>query len=551
MTESRIGKIIWRSIKKFNLDLEGLNVLTEAASGAYAFTPIIAALAGANAVYAYAEDSKYGKKQDIKSQLMALAAGFQVQGRIHVVLEKSPEIIGECDIITNSGFVRPIDRKMIDAMKTTAAIPLMYEAWEYRNKEIDVEYCKERGIPVLGTNENREGADVFDCLGFLVSKLLLECGLEIFGNNILILGDNKIARALQMFFNRNLVKNTLVTFNEDRHAPHLGIIYYKLFDNLASTQEYDAVLFSELLNDVLLLGKDGVINAMNIDQFKDTQFIHVCGKVDPDFIKDKAIRIYPEVIAPLEYMSISGDYLGPAIPIQLTTAGLKVGEIMARLKREGKTYDDVIKIASRNPLVSNFSNEIEMEERRKNLSNPGLLDELRRLHYELRDFTKKKYNRINPFSEDLFSWEEKGSFWAGKNVVIYDSAAIVGDVEIGDNTWVGPYCDLDGTGKLKIGDFCTIAAGTQILTHDTVRYYLSGGKCEYEHAPTTIGSYCFIGAHSIILKGSSIGNHCLVSANSLVNKSFEDFSIIAGVPAKKIGIVKLVDNKVELEFFEA
>lgn len=302
---------------------------------------------------------------------------------------------------------------------------------------------------------------------------------------------------------------------------------------------------------MLLLGKDGVINVKNIDKFADPLFIHICGKVDTDFIKEKAIKIYPENIAPLEYMSITGHYLGPSIPLQLTTAGFKVGEIMARLRKEGKTYDEVIKIASKNPLISNFSDNIEIEERINNLSNPELLYELRKLHYELRDFTKKKYNRINPFSEDLFSWEEKGTFWAGKNAVIYDSATVAGDVEMGDNVWVGPYCELDGTGKLKIGDFCTIAAGSQIITHDTVRYYLSGGKCEYEYAPVTIGSYCFIGAHSIILKGVSIGNHCLVAANSVVNKSFEDFSIIAGVPAKKIGIVKLVNNKVELEFFEA
>jgi len=185
----------------------------------------------------------------------------------------------------------------------------------------------------------------------------------------------------------------------------------------------------------------------------------------------------------------------------------------------------------------------------KKVSNPRLLEELRRLHYELRDYTKKEYGRINPFVEDLFEWKEKGEFCGGKNVTIYDSTTIVGDVEIGDNTWIGPFCSLDGTGKLKIGNYCSISAGTQILTHDTVKYALSGGKHEYEYSPVIIGDCCFIGVHSIILKGVKLGSHCLVAANSVVNKSFEDFSIIAGAPAKKIGEVEIKDGAVELRYY--
>lgn len=180
------------------------------------------------------------------------------------------------------------------------------------------------------------------------------------------------------------------------------------------------------------------------------------------------------------------------------------------------------------------------------VSNPELLKELRKLHYELREYTKKKYNRINPFTENLFDWKEKGNSCCGKNVAIYDSTTIVGDVEIGDNTRIGPFCSLDGTGKLKIGMYCSISVGTQILTHDTVKYALSGGKHEYAYSPVIIGDCCFIGVHSIILKGIELGNHCLVAANSVVNKSFDDFAIIAGAPAKTIGRVEIANGTVEL-----
>ena len=84
---------------------------------------------------------------------------------------------------------------------------------------------------------------------------------------------------------------------------------------------------------------------------------------------------------------------------------------------------------------------------------------------------------------------------------------------------------------------------------DSVKWALSGGKAAYEHAPIKIGDNCFIGTYTVINKGVEIGDRCLVAAHSFVNKSFENNSIIAGVPAKRIGSV-LVDaeGNVELKY---
>lgn len=180
----------------------------------------------------------------------------------------------------------------------------------------------------------------------------------------------------------------------------------------------------------------------------------------------------------------------------------------------------------------------------------NLWKKIHKLHVQLRDYTKKRYNRVNPFVEDLFEWEEKGRFFGGKNVTIYDSTTITGDVEIGDNTWIGTFCSINGTGGLKIGKFCSISTGVRILTHDTVKWALSGGKCEYEYAPVSIGDYCFIGVETVVLKGVRIGEHCLVAANSLVTKSFPNNSIIAGMPARKIGKVIVENDDVRLEYFD-
>jgi len=178
-----------------------------------------------------------------------------------------------------------------------------------------------------------------------------------------------------------------------------------------------------------------------------------------------------------------------------------------------------------------------------------LLSDLISLRNYLRDDVKFRFNRVNPFVEDLFSWEEKGRKWSGKDCVIYDSATIVGDVEIGNNVWVGPFCNIDGTGKLKIGEGTTIASGCQILTHDTVKSTLSKGRHRYEYSFTSIGKFCFIGTKAVVLRGTTIGDHCLVGACSLINESFPSFSIIVGSPAKRVGEVLLTDNDVELIYY--
>ena len=162
------------------------------------------------------------------------------------------------------------------------------------------------------------------------------------------------------------------------------------------------------------------------------------------------------------------------------------------------------------------------------------------LHHWCRNYTKKKYNRINPFNEDLFDWVERGSYWSQENkeITVYNSATLIGDVQIGEHTWVGPFTLLDGGGGLKIGRYCSISTGCQLLTHDTVRWSLSGGKMQSEYARTCVGDCCFLGSHAIVTKGVSIGNHCLIAAGAVVTGDIEDFSIAAGAPARAIGKVE-------------
>ena len=127
----------------------------------------------------------------------------------------------------------------------------------------------------------------------------------------------------------------------------------------------------------------------------------------------------------------------------------------------------------------------------------------------------------------------------GKGASIYDSAVVLGDVRVGRGTWIGPQVLLDGSGGLTIGETCSISAGVQIYSHDSVAWALSGGRTEYERAGVAIGDHCYIGPQAIVTKGVTIGRRCLVGANSIVNKDLPDHSIAFGSTCRIVGRVEV------------
>ena len=158
---------------------------------------------------------------------------------------------------------------------------------------------------------------------------------------------------------------------------------------------------------------------------------------------------------------------------------------------------------------------------------------------EKRNIMREKYNRVLPSGELILNRFDKGKYLnCGTGSSIYDTSVIMGDVEIGKNVWVGPYTILEGSNaKLKIGNFVSINAGVMIYTHDSTKYYVSGGAAPFLKGDVTIGDYTVIGTLSMIGCNVTIGSHCVIAPYSFVNKDVPDNTIVAGTPAKQIGQV--------------
>ncbi len=90
---------------------------------------------------------------------------------------------------------------------------------------------------------------------------------------------------------------------------------------------------------------------------------------------------------------------------------------------------------------------------------------------------------------------------------------------------------IDCTDRIDIGAFTTMAGwGSQILTH-AIDLEENRQSC----SPVNIGSYCFIGTRTVLLKGSSLPDKSVLAAGSVLTRAMtESGTLYAGVPASAL-----------------
>lgn len=100
-------------------------------------------------------------------------------------------------------------------------------------------------------------------------------------------------------------------------------------------------------------------------------------------------------------------------------------------------------------------------------------------------------------------------------------------------------CTIYSMESITIGHNTDIGSGCKIIDNDFHPLpYSERHPIErldlLQKRPIAIGEGCFIGANSIILKGTTLGKNVVVGAGSVVCGSFPDNVIIAGNPARII-----------------
>jgi len=312
LNQRRLLNLMRAAVAQCQLDLRGLTVLTEAATGAYSVTPILAGMAGAREVFAVTRSSHYGTVESIASATMQLAAAADCVEHVRVISAITPEIVSRADIVTNSGHVRPIDACFVRSMKPSAVIPLMYEAWEFRPTDLDLGACRERGVRVAGTNERHPAVDVFSFLGVMAVKLLLDAGIPIYGSHLLVLCDNPFADHIE----RGLVSaGAAVEVTQD-------------LTGAKSSSALDAILVARRPQSQPVIGPD---EARLIQQrWPGALVAQYWGDVSRDALDACAVPYWPEQAPAAGHMAILPSGVGADPIVRLQAGGLKVGEVLLR-----------------------------------------------------------------------------------------------------------------------------------------------------------------------------------------------------------------------------
>nr|WP_255551563.1 acyltransferase [Sporosarcina sp. E16_8] len=85
---------------------------------------------------------------------------------------------------------------------------------------------------------------------------------------------------------------------------------------------------------------------------------------------------------------------------------------------------------------------------------------------------------------------------------------------------------------MEIGNNVNISPYVKIYTAD---HAVNSSEFTYNEDTVIIKDYAWISTNSLILPGVTIGEGAVVAAGSVVTKNVDDFAIVGGVPAKKIG----------------
>lgn len=163
----------------------------------------------------------------------------------------------------------------------------------------------------------------------------------------------------------------------------------------------------------------------------------------------------------------------------------------------------------------------------------------------------RNWNRVLPSNELFFDRFEKASFLnAGDGSSIYDSSVVMGNVIIGKNVWIGPFCVIEAMhGSIEIGDNCNISSAVHIYSHDSVFSVLTTGRAAFRTGSVRIGNNTYIGSQTVISYNVEIGSFCVIGANTFINSDIDDYSIVFGSPGKKVGEVSIVGSEVKLIYY--
>ena len=306
-------KQIKEVIKILELDLRDKVVLTEVGTGPFAYIGLIAAMANAKKVLIWTRDSQYGSAVDNVTNIKSLISEWNADyfdANVEISIDKRPKShIQMADIVTNSGFIRPIDASFISEMKKNAVIAYMAEAWEFREEDVDLKACKSYGVDIGGTWENHPSIKVFDVCGDLALKMVEDAKLTLNDKSVLIISGDSFGEVILNSFSGY----TSIELSASSDLANID------------PNNFDLIFIADYVSGDQIIGSNG---ALKFRKDCKVAIIHLAGKVDIEFSRANNLYVFPDIEGDSYRMTRTLAYLGNDPVLKLHAAGLKVGELI-------------------------------------------------------------------------------------------------------------------------------------------------------------------------------------------------------------------------------
>lgn len=168
----------------------------------------------------------------------------------------------------------------------------------------------------------------------------------------------------------------------------------------------------------------------------------------------------------------------------------------------------------------------------------------------MKDFIKKRFYPLYLFYRYLLMVYKRKVFrlrYVSRSFYMSGKSIVSTDFVIGKHSFMGANCEIGP--KVKAGDYVMFAPNVKIIGGDH-RYDLAGVPIIFSGRPalkpTIIESDVWIGHSSIIMSGVIIGRGSIIAAGSVVTCDVLPYSIVGGVPAKKIKSRFISDDQIDI-----
>jgi len=106
-----------------------------------------------------------------------------------------------------------------------------------------------------------------------------------------------------------------------------------------------------------------------------------------------------------------------------------------------------------------------------------------------------------------------------------------GQLRIGRGSAIGRHCVLDARGGITIGRDVNISSHARL---QTAKHLIDDPDFAHEFSPIVLADRVWVAEGAFVLGGVTVGEGAVVAAGAVVTADVEPYSVVAGVPARKI-----------------